>query len=314
MVRAADPKPIAAHRAAATSPNPVVLSPHLAAPFARVVWFDADVMIHRNIDELCETGADRPGASDAPPSGGSQGSRGWRRADFAAALNHGHEPRTCWSEPEQSPSRLEVCARCVHHGVQRLELKGSFWVSGAIAATAGANALPPRLPERGKSRGQRSIEVPAARGRTFVNRSGLPPCRYNFNTGVMVVAPLPPARFEAEVLRAVACGHVASSQDGGPEQGKINTFIHSRGLYANRTAVLPLGYNVVHRTQATRPALWKAIKPAITHTVGNPKPWSPWVPQHCRWHVSPRNIWCRQHRAWRDVCKRLIGLGGSQGQ
>ena len=282
-----------------------------------MVWLDADVLIHRNIDELCESGADVPGAADAPPSGGSRGS-GWRSAAFAAALNHGHEPRTCWSDPSQSPNRHVVCPHCNHHGVDRLELKGSFWVAGAIAATAGADALPVRLPGRAKNgrathRGQSPAESPPP-SESFVNRSGLPSCRYNFNTGVMVVAPLPSARFEADVLRTVACGQVASSQDGGPEQGKINTFVHSLGLYANRTAVLPLAYNVVHRTQGSRPALWKAIKPAITHTVGNPKPWSPWVPQQCRWHVQPNNIWCRQHRAWRDVCKRLIGLGGSQNQ
>ena len=76
----------------------------LGAPFKRLVWLDTDVLIRRNVDELC--GAE------------------WDNVDFAAAYNSGHEPRTCFVGGDE-------CNDCQHHGVHEDELcpRGcSYWV------------------------------------------------------------------------------------------------------------------------------------------------------------------------------------------
>ena len=75
----------------------------LGAPFERVVWLDPDMLLTRNVDELCET-----------------------RARLAAAYNAGHEPRTCWSASQ--PQLGDQCAGCSHHGVRKDERANSYWV------------------------------------------------------------------------------------------------------------------------------------------------------------------------------------------
>eukprot|EP00966_Prymnesium_polylepis_P029789 691802-Prymnesium_polylepis.1 len=101
----------------------------LGAPYKRVVWLDTDVILKRNVDHLCHA---RPNLA------------------FAAGLNHGHEPRTCWTADGRFS---DECKRCRHHGVHQDELRGGWWVRAGMAEQAAGN------------------------------RSGMPPCIYEFNTG-----------------------------------------------------------------------------------------------------------------------------------
>lgn len=75
----------------------------LGAPFERVVWLDPDMLLTRNVDELCEM-----------------------RGRLAAAYNAGHEARTCWSNT--STHLGDQCQGCRHHGIRRDERANTYWV------------------------------------------------------------------------------------------------------------------------------------------------------------------------------------------
>lgn len=66
----------------------------LGAPFRRVVWIDADVLIRRNVDELCALPAN---------------------ASFAAALNIGFRSQTCYTRT-RARSKEYKCQTCAAAG------------------------------------------------------------------------------------------------------------------------------------------------------------------------------------------------------
>ena len=105
----------------------------LGAPFGRVVWLDTDVLVRRNVDELC-------------------GPR-WDGVSFAAALNSGHESRTCHSALGGGE-----CTGCQHHGVHADE-RGSYWVRrGLLEQRAGNRSSMPRCVYEFNSGEQRNVE------------------------------------------------------------------------------------------------------------------------------------------------------------
>ena len=75
----------------------------LGAPFERVVWVDADMLLTRNVDELCEV-----------------------RGRVAATYNTGYEARTCWNRTNAHLG--EQCEGCRHHGVRKDERDNTYWV------------------------------------------------------------------------------------------------------------------------------------------------------------------------------------------
>ena len=91
-----------------------------------------------------------------------------RHVRFAAAFNGGFEARTCHT-PSGDYDAAERCDACAHHGVSAAEAEGSHWV-------------------------HRAMREPRADG-----ARASPPCRYEFNTGVFVVTPLPAELFAREV-------------------------------------------------------------------------------------------------------------------
>lgn len=199
----------------------------LGAPYRRLVWLDTDVLIRRNVDALCSSTAGR-----------------WSRASFAAAVDSGFEPRTCWQ------SGGARCDSCRHHGVHPDELcehKCSHWVRRGIMEQAAGN------------------------------RSGMPRCVYEFNSGVMLIAPLSRANFQRRVVRVLRCDRPPSregwSRDGG-DQGVLNNLVHGRRVMGDRVGVLPSKYNGLHRVSALRPQAWRRWDPALVHIVGERKPWS----------------------------------------
>ena len=99
--------------------------------------------VKRNVDELCDLPAE---------------------VGFAAAYNTGTEARTCFNR-QADYLESEHCSSCQHHGLQRTELRATYWTSKALAE----------------------------------NRSHLPLCQYEFNTGVMVVKPFSRHDFRVKV-------------------------------------------------------------------------------------------------------------------
>jgi len=75
----------------------------LGSPFERVVWLDPDMLLTRNVDELCEM-----------------------RGRLAAAYNAGHEARTCWSNTSRHLG--DQCEGCRHHGIRRDERANTYWI------------------------------------------------------------------------------------------------------------------------------------------------------------------------------------------
>ena len=163
----------------------------LGAPYRRVVWLDTDVLLKRNVDHLCRT---RPHLA------------------FTAVYNHGHEPRTCWSHDGRG---ADECSGCRHHGVQRDELSGGYWVRKGLSEQAKGN------------------------------RSGMPSCRYEFNSGVLLVEPLNQSDFHRRVVAPVSCRQV-HSRDGG-DQGAFNSLVYGHGLFGERYG--PLSFTCVSWNQ-----------------------------------------------------------------
>ena len=83
----------------------------LGSPFERVVWLDPDMLLTRNVDELCEM-----------------------RGRLAAAYNAGHEARTCWSNT--SPHLGDQCEGCRHHGIRRDERANTYWIRKGLDGQA----------------------------------------------------------------------------------------------------------------------------------------------------------------------------------
>lgn len=108
-----------------------------AFQYRRIVWLDTDILLLQNVDTLC----------DLPD-----------HVDFAAALNAGFEPRTCWSA-NGSYMTAEQCRGCRHHGVHQDELARSKHTLWALREQAAGK------------------------------RDELPPCLYEFNTGTGSTAP-----------------------------------------------------------------------------------------------------------------------------
>lgn len=220
----------------------------LGAPFERVVWLDTDVLINRNVDELCQL--------DAP---------------FAAAYNSGHEARTCWSSRHMHLG--DECRGCRHHGVQADEQKGGYWVrKGLQEQRAG-------------------------------NRSGLPRCTYEFNSGVVAFRPLNRSAFVERVVRPVSCGR-APSRDGG-DQGTLNSLAFGLAAFDDmrRVYVLPSTYNALHRVQMLRPPVWRRWDPALVHIVGHRKPWSEAARKSAVIKPDNGNPYFEQERAWLRACE-----------
>ena len=77
-----------------------------------MVWLDPDMLLTRNVDELCAT-----------------------RGRLAAAYNAGHEARTCWSASR--PQLGDQCEACTHHGIHRDERVQSYWVRKGLDESEG---------------------------------------------------------------------------------------------------------------------------------------------------------------------------------
>ena len=199
----------------------------LGAPFRRVIWLDTDVLVRRNIDELCSS------------------REMWGAASFAAAVNSGFEPRTCWL------AGGDRCEGCRHHGVHTDEVcthKCSYWVrQGLLEQAAG-------------------------------NRSQMPRCTYEFNSGVMLITPLKRAVFQRRVVQPLRCNQAPAPREGwsrdGGDQGVLNSLVHGLGAMGERVDTLPSKYNGLHRVSALRPQTWRRWDPALVHIVGERKPWT----------------------------------------
>ncbi|KAL1521703.1 hypothetical protein AB1Y20_021358 [Prymnesium parvum] len=215
----------------------------LNAPFRRVVWLDADVLLKRNVDHLCAL----------PPN-----------VSFYAVLNHGFEPRTCWT---RNGRFADQCRECRHHGLHRDELAASYWVREGVRQQAAGN------------------------------RSGMAPCTYEYNSGVMVLEPLNRSAFHEQVVNPIRRGKVPSSD--GSDQGFLNSLIHGHHLFGQRHEALSSTYNVVHRVQMLRGATWKRLDPAIVHLVGARKPWGD---DARRDSISRPSPYFEQEREWLRWC------------
>jgi hypothetical protein len=126
-------------------------------PFRRLVWVDADVLLRRNVDELCDLPDD---------------------VEFASALDGYEVPGHCW--PHRSGCGGGNMSRCLHR-YNRSESRTPYV-------------------------GQRARELSPSPAE----------CPYVLQTGVMVVAPLSPAAFNARIVAPVRSGAVHSY--GTPRQ------------------------------------------------------------------------------------------------
>ena len=102
------------------------------------------------------------------------------------------------------------------------------------------------------------------------NRSGMPPCTYEYNTGVMMIEPLNRSAFQQQVVAPITCGRV-DSRDGS-DQGALNSLVHGHGLFPMH-GTLSSTYNAVHRVEMLRGGTWRRWDPSIVHIVGARKPW-----------------------------------------
>ena len=193
----------------------------LGAPFERVVWLDPDMLLTRNVDELCEM-----------------------RGRLAAAYNAGHEARTCWSNT--STHLGDQCEGCRHHGIRRDERANTYWVrKGLDEQAAGAREGKP-LCNYEVNTGVMVIE-PFNRCevvRTELTKPPLTTC------DMCMYAPphvhVTPVHAHANMRRVahcrsafdrmvdiVACGR-ALSRDGS-DQGIVNSLAYGHGAFDNVT-------------------------------------------------------------------------------
>lgn len=222
----------------------------LGAPWPRLVWLDADVLIKRNIDELC---TDDSRFASAGPS-------------LHAAVDSGFEPRTCFQKRHGVQ-----CHGCRHHGLHADEICNScgYWTNRAMAEQAAGN------------------------------RSHLPECTYEFNTGVLVVRPFAAAAFEERVVRPVRSGVVATRD--GSDQGLFNSLVHSRQIFGrDGFGTLPSKYNMLHRVYNVRNRAWQRIDPAVVHIVGERKPWGTQAREAARLHFG--SVYLETERQWQSAC------------
>ena len=222
----------------------------LGAPWTKLVWLDADVLIKRNVDELC---TDDSRESTAGPS-------------LHAAVDSGFEPRTCFQQRHGVQ-----CHGCQHHGLHADEVCKScgYWTYQAMTQQAAGN------------------------------RSHLPECTYEFNTGVLVVRPLGAAAFDELVVRPVRCGVVATRD--GSDQGLFNSLVHSRKIFGPRGfGTLPSQYNMLHRVYNVRPPAWQRVDPAVVHLVGERKPWGAKAREGAFLHYG--SVYLETERQWLTAC------------
>ena len=169
---------------------------------------------------------------------------------FAAALNSGFEPRTCWSARGNFRDSSE-CRGCVHHGLrpEAGELKNGYWVlQGVNEEKAG-------------------------------KREGMPRCVYEFQAGIMVVQPFNHSAFQQRVVRPIVCGHAASSD--GSDQGFVNSLVSGLHHLGRNVTILNNSYNALHRIEVT-PSDTPPYPLPTTPT--NPTPLHPYF---CPCHPSP---------------------------
>ena len=217
-----------------------------------LVWIDFDVLLMRPMDELC---------SAVPQTVGS----------FAAALNSGYEPRTCWFDG-RTFNAGERCNNCSHHGLENEDLGRSVWVAKSV--------------QRQKA-SSRSLAAP-------------PPCMYEFNSGVFVVRPLDAPTFHQAVLEPIR--HALVPSRDGSDQGTINTLVR-RGALGGAVVTLNTTYNVLHRVRFVRPLFWLTLSPAAIHFSGVRKPWgAAALAAHAR---SNRSWYLQMERLWRQHCGAL---------
>lgn len=137
-------------------------------------------------------------------------------------------------------------------------------------------------------------------------REGMPPCVYEFQAGIMVIAPFNASSvpfsedepFHRRIERPVACGHALSSD--GSDQGFVNSLVHGLHTMGHQVGLLNASYNALSRVQMARPRTWKRIQPALVHITGPLKPWMHKMRENVRKH--PGNPFFRQEAEWLKLC------------
>ena len=208
----------------------------LGAPFERLVWLDSDTFLLENVDELCNI-----------------------KSRFAAALNDGFEPRTCFFTSPHKYDECEQCRvrgpvgehvpACQHHGISRDEIAESFWVRLNL----------------------RYFEAHRNESAHLWRRT-LKPCVYEFNTGVLSVAPLGVRAFRRLVWEPVLC-HQVHSRDQG-DQGAFNTLVQRDRIFDDSVTLLPSTFNTLlqlYQRQGRRRS--PSALPKVLHLSGPRKPW-----------------------------------------
>lgn len=169
---------------------------------------------------------------------------------FAAAHNTGTEARTCFNK-KGDYLMSEQCNFCRHHGIRPAEVRGTYWTA-------------------------RSLKE---------NRSHLPNCTYEFNTGVMVTTPFSRHDFRAKVFDPILCGRVPSADK--TDQGAINHLVHYRKVFSG-VRLLNSTYNAITRVRFLRYGLWNSWHGALYHHTNSPKPW------------RERRVWVKNNRTVRE--------------
>ena len=197
---------------------------------------------------------------------------------FAAAYNTGTEARTCFNK-RADYLESEQCTSCQHHGISRFELRNAYWTSKAFQE----------------------------------NRSHLPLCVYEFNSGVMVVKPFSRHEFRTKVrLHLSALTRPYWPLDYPPaypiltihpqlptrppapgihevldptlcgrvrssdkaDQGALNHLVQANHIYGEGGFLrLNQSYNAITRVRFSRYGVWHQWNGALLHHTNSPKPW-----------------------------------------